>query len=144
MYYPEEMKAWVSPVQWLKPYRILAPTQDLNSGGRIRNHKRWPLHYHCTHSSDAPTRYDMHHDKMVLAQSCYLIISIFSDLTNFCHGVTSSHEISDHSLLLTNLSTRCQKHSRRSYQYRNLKDMTLSHFNKKIWHLLSSPTPILL
>ena len=49
MYYPGGMKAWVSPVQWSKPHSILAPTQDSNPGGRIQNHKRWPLHYHCTH-----------------------------------------------------------------------------------------------
>ena len=47
-YYPWGMKARVSPVQWSKPYSILAPTQDSNPGGRIQNHKRWPLHYHCT------------------------------------------------------------------------------------------------
>ena len=49
MYYPEGMKARVSPVQWSKPYSK-APTQDSNPGGRIQNHKRWPLHYHCTQS----------------------------------------------------------------------------------------------
>ena len=45
---PEGMKARVSPVQWSKPYSIFVPTQDSNPGGRIQNHKRWPLHYHCT------------------------------------------------------------------------------------------------
>ena len=40
MYYPEGMKARVSPVQWSKPYSILAPTQDSNPSGRIQNHKR--------------------------------------------------------------------------------------------------------
>ena len=48
MYYPEEMRVRVSPVQWSKPHSILALTQDSNPGGRIQNHKRWPLHYHCT------------------------------------------------------------------------------------------------
>ena len=48
MYYPEGRKARVSPVQWSKPHSILAPTQDSNPGGRIQNHERWPLHYHCT------------------------------------------------------------------------------------------------
>ena len=48
MYYPEEMKARVSPVQWSKPHSILSPTQDSNPSGRIQNHKRWPLHYHCS------------------------------------------------------------------------------------------------
>ena len=48
MYYPGKMKARVSPVQWSKPYIILAPTQDSNPGGWIQNTKRWPLHYHCT------------------------------------------------------------------------------------------------
>ena len=50
MYYPGgmKMKAQVSPVQWSKPYSILAPTRDSNPGGPIQNHKRWPLHYHCT------------------------------------------------------------------------------------------------
>ena len=52
MYYPGGVKARVSPVPWSKPYSILAPTQDSNPGGRIRNHKRWPLHYHwARHSS---------------------------------------------------------------------------------------------
>ena len=41
------MKARVSPVQWSKPHSILASTQDSNLGGRIQNHMRWPLHYHC-------------------------------------------------------------------------------------------------
>ena len=41
-------EGWVSPVQWSKPNSTLAPTQDSNPGGRIQNHKRWPLHYHCT------------------------------------------------------------------------------------------------
>ena len=43
MYYPGGMKARVSPVQWSKPHSILTPTQDSNPGGRIQNHKRWPL-----------------------------------------------------------------------------------------------------
>ena len=30
MYYPEGMKAWVSPVQSIEPHRILAPTRDSN------------------------------------------------------------------------------------------------------------------
>ena len=51
MYYPGGMKARISPVQWSKPYNILAPTQDSNPGGRILNHERWPLHYHCTRGS---------------------------------------------------------------------------------------------
>ena len=33
MYYPGGMKAWVSPVQRLKPYSVLAPTQDSNLSG---------------------------------------------------------------------------------------------------------------
>ena len=48
MYYPEGMKAQLSPVQWSKSYSILSPTQDSNPGDRYQNHKRWPLHYHCT------------------------------------------------------------------------------------------------
>ena len=48
MYYPGGMKVRISPVQWSKPHSILAPTLDSNPGGRIQNHKRWPLHYHCT------------------------------------------------------------------------------------------------
>ena len=32
MYYPEGMKARVSPVQSIEPHRILAPTRDLNQG----------------------------------------------------------------------------------------------------------------
>ena len=50
MYYPGEMKARVGPVL-IDTYSILAPTQDSNPGGRIQNHKRWPLHYHCTQKS---------------------------------------------------------------------------------------------
>ena len=34
--------------EWSKTYSLLAPTQDSNLGSRIQNHKRWPLHYHCT------------------------------------------------------------------------------------------------
>ena len=30
MYYPEGMKARVSPVQSIEPHRILTPTRDLN------------------------------------------------------------------------------------------------------------------
>ena len=48
MYYPGGMKARVSPVQWSKPYSILAPTQDSNPSGWIQSHKWWPLHYHGT------------------------------------------------------------------------------------------------
>ena len=48
MYYPGGMKARVSPVQWLKPHSIIAPTQDSNPGGRIQNHKQWLLHYTTT------------------------------------------------------------------------------------------------
>jgi len=48
MYYTGEMKARVCPGEWLKTYSLLAPTQDSNLGSRIQNHKRWPLHYHCT------------------------------------------------------------------------------------------------
>ena len=44
MYYPGEMKARVSSVQWSKPYSILASTQDSNPGSMFQNHKRWPLH----------------------------------------------------------------------------------------------------
>ena len=47
MYYPGGMEALVSPVQWSEPHSILDPTQDSNPGGRIQNHKRWPLHYRC-------------------------------------------------------------------------------------------------
>ena len=39
LWYPEGMKARVSPVQWSKPHNILAPTQDSNPGGRIQNNK---------------------------------------------------------------------------------------------------------
>ena len=48
MYDPGGMNARVCHAQWSKPYSILAPTQDSNPGGRIQNHQRWPLHYHCT------------------------------------------------------------------------------------------------
>ena len=32
----------------IEPYSILAPTQNSNPAGRIQNHERRPLHYHCT------------------------------------------------------------------------------------------------
>ena len=35
-------------------YSIFSPTQDSNPGGRIQNHKRWPLHYHCTQCLHVP------------------------------------------------------------------------------------------
>ena len=38
----------VSPVQRSKSYSISTHTQDSTSGGRIQNHRRWPLHCHCT------------------------------------------------------------------------------------------------
>ena len=41
-------EARIRPVQWSKPHSISAPTQDSNLGGRIQNHKRWPLHYQYT------------------------------------------------------------------------------------------------
>ena len=69
--------------------------------------------------ADAPTHYDMHHDKwslpdLVISSSVFFLTSPIT--------VNSSHEISDHSLLLANLSTRRQKKPpRRSYQYRNLR-----------------------
>ena len=32
-------------------HSILAPTEDSNPDGRVENHKRWPLHYHCIYES---------------------------------------------------------------------------------------------
>ena len=51
--------------------------------------------------------------------------------------------ISDHSLLLANLSTRRQKPPRRSYQYRNLKDIDLDSFQLQILasSLFTDPDP---
>ena len=60
---------------------------------------------------DAPTRYDTHHDKWSLLD---LVISSSTSFLTSPISVTSSHEISDHSLLLANLSTRRQKPPRRS------------------------------
>ena len=54
---------------------------------------------------DAPTRYDTHHDKWSLLD---LVISSSTSFLTSPIFVTSSHEISDHSLLLANLSTRRQ------------------------------------
>ena len=49
-------------VQWSKPNNILAPTQDSSPGGRIQNHKRWPLQYHCTQYMEYhPARYHTAH-----------------------------------------------------------------------------------
>ena len=48
MYYPGGMKARVSTVQWSKPHSILAPLRIRTRAAGLNNHKRWPLHYHCT------------------------------------------------------------------------------------------------
>ena len=49
VFYPVETKAQVGPVQWSKPYSILAPPKIRTQATRFKfqNHKRWPLHYHC-------------------------------------------------------------------------------------------------
>ena len=89
---------------------------------------------------DAPTRYDTHHDKWSLLD---LVISSSASILTSPVSVTSSHEISDHSLLLANLSTRRQKPPRRSYQYRNLKDIDLDSFQQQILasSLFTDPDP---
>ena len=89
---------------------------------------------------DAPTRYDTHHDKWSLLD---LVISSSTSFLTSPISVTSSHEISDHSLLLANLSTRRQKPPRRSYQYRNLKDIDLTSFQQQILasSLFTNPNP---
>ena len=43
---PNGWRLGSAPVQWSKPYSILAPTQDSDPGGRIQNHKRWPLNHY--------------------------------------------------------------------------------------------------
>ena len=89
---------------------------------------------------DAPTRYDTHHDKWSLLD---LVISSSTSFLTSPISVTSSYEISDHSLLLANLSTKRQKPPRRSYQYRNLKDIDLTSFQQKILasSLFTNPNP---
>ena len=89
---------------------------------------------------DAPTRYDTHHDKWSLLD---LVISSSTSFQTSPISVTSSHEISDHSRLLANLSTRRQKPPRRSYQYRNLKDIDLTSFQQQILasSLFTNPNP---
>ena len=54
MYYPGGTKARVSHVQWSDPHSIFTPTQDSHPGGRIQNHKQWPLHYYCKMDIDGP------------------------------------------------------------------------------------------
>ena len=71
MYYPGGMKARVSHVQWSEPHSILVPTQDSNPGGRIQNHKRWPLHYHCTHKDDMRIRLGWDKDEMRMRWGWY-------------------------------------------------------------------------
>ena len=78
---------------------------------------------------DAPTRYYTHHDKWTLLD---LVISSSTSFLTSPISVTSSQEISDHSLLLANLSTRRQKPPSRSYHYRNLKDIDLTSFQQQI------------
>ena len=92
------------------------------------------------HFVDAPTRYDVHHDKWSLLD---LVISSSASFLTSPVSVNSSHEISDHSLLLANLSTRRQKPPRRSYQYRNLKDIDLDSFQQQILasFLFTDPDP---
>ena len=75
MYYPGGMKARVSPVQWSKPHSILAPTRDSNPGCRIQNHKRWPLHYHCTPEFQIASIYVMY----------VIIITIYLENVYFFH-----------------------------------------------------------
>ena len=70
IYYPGGMKARVSPVQWSEPHSILAPTQDSNPGGRIQNHKRWPLHYHCT----PLTALSIENSHRAQLRTCFIII----------------------------------------------------------------------
>ena len=46
MYYPEGMKAWVSPELPLKPYRILAPTRSGLEPGTSRSTVQSSNHYY--------------------------------------------------------------------------------------------------
>ena len=72
-----------------------------------------------------------------------LVISSSASFLTSPISVTSSHEISDHSLLVANLSTKRQKPPRRSYQYRNIKDIDLVSFQQKILasSLFTDPDP---
>jgi hypothetical protein len=90
---------------------------------------------------DVPTRYDTHHDKWSLLD--LVISSSSASFLTSPVSVTSSHEISDHSLLVANLSTKRQKPPRRSYQYRNIKDIELVSFQQRILasSLFTDPDP---
>ena len=132
MYYPRGMKARVSPVQWSKPHSILVPTQDSNPGGRIQNHKRWPLHYHCTAEpqiSSCPTcTQDAKYPK------CLKVGIVKIEMV---------YEISDHDLALANLTTKCYKYPQRTYQYHDIKNIDLDLFKQNILSspLFSNPNP---
>ena len=96
-----------------------------------------PFHIFCTvrwrtHSLWRSSR------QMVFARSCH-----HRHHRHLFFYLTSSHEISDHSFLLANLSTRRQKPPRRSYQYRNLKDIDLTSFQQQILasSLVTNPNP---
>ena len=82
MYYPEGMKARVSPVQGLKPYSILAPIQDSNPGGRIQNHKRWTLRTLPLHALPRDERNKMKWTSHIVAICSFR--SLVSDLCPPC------------------------------------------------------------
>ena len=57
--------------------------------------------------------------------------------------IVSSHEISDHDLILTNLNTKRYKSPQRTYHYRNIKSIHLKLFEQTILSssFFSSPDP---
>ena len=89
---------------------------------------------------NSPTRYDTHHDKFSLLD---LIIAPSSSKLVSSTSVVTSHEISDHCLVLAKLNTVRPKPPQRTYQYRDIKNIDLDIFKQKIESssLFSDPAP---
>ena len=89
---------------------------------------------------NSPTRYDTHHDKFSLLD---LIIAPSSSKLVSSTSVETSHEISDHCLVLAKLNTVRPKPPQRTYQYRDIKNIDLDIFKQKIESssLFSDPAP---
>ena len=89
---------------------------------------------------NSPTRYDTHHDKFSLLD---LIIAPSSSKLVSSTSVETSHEISDHCLVLAKLNTVRPKPPKRTYQYRDIKNINLDIFKQKIESssLISDPAP---
>ena len=95
----------------------------------------------------SPTRHDSHHACMTGHQSLLdlTITPSLSKLVPLTYNV-SYHEISDHDLTLTNLSTKRYKSPpQRTYHYRNIKGIDVDLFEQTILYhprFFSSPDPI--